>query len=160
MTRFLLLLLAVAIATPFAASQQPPAPQHTQAKEGDLTLADGDVASWNIEQAIEDHETVDPTFHPVPQQPEIKRHSADVLVQKDGKIILDWTPRQHARYLMEEIRQGLHIIQSAPKPSVGDAFALEQGRRLWPKLRDISCRDAPNTMYYDLDGFERYCPGP
>jgi hypothetical protein len=59
---------------------------------------------------------------------------------------------------MEDLRQGIHVLQSADKPRGFDVIALAGARECWPKLRDTSCRETPGIRYYDLDGFEQYCP--
>jgi hypothetical protein len=46
-----------------------------------------------------------------------------MLVLKEG-FLFDWTPGQQARHLMEDLRQGIHILQSADKPRGIDVIAL------------------------------------
>jgi hypothetical protein len=133
--------------------------QSTTHETDSEVLQHGEIVAGNILTAIKMHLVDDPTFQVTKQIPEDARPDRPkILVKRDGKIVFDWTPGQEARYLMETIRQGLHAIQSSGKPRGIDAVALAGGREYWPKLRDISCHDAPSTRYYDLDGFEQYCP--
>jgi hypothetical protein len=121
-------------------------------------LLKGQTIAGNIQEAFTEHISDDSNFRQDKQQPEDKQNDPKVLVFKDGSFIFDWTPGQEARYLMEELRQGIHILQSVQKPRGFDVIALTGAREYWPKLRDISCRENPGIRYYDLDGFEQYCP--
>jgi len=114
--------------------------------------------SDNIEVAITGHITDDANFRRSIQLPEDKRDLPNPLVKKDGSFEFDWTPGQHARYLMEALRQGIHALQSVEKPKGFDVIALAGAREYWPRVRDISCHENPGVRYYDLDGFEQYCP--
>jgi hypothetical protein len=119
-------------------------------------LRKGATVAHNLQTAIAEHEA--DGFSAPKQFPEEKRDLPPLLVRKDGSWDFDWTSGQQARFWMEDIRQGVHALQSAPKPRGFDVIALAGGREYWPKLRDISCRENPGIRYYDLDGFEQYCP--
>jgi hypothetical protein len=123
----------------------------------DILLKGGTIAD-NIETAITGHIADDANFQRAKQFPEDRRDLPNPLLKKDGSFEFDWTPGQHARYLMEALRQGIHALQSVEKPKGFDVIALTGAREYWPKLRDISCRENPSVRYYDLDGFEQYCP--
>lgn len=128
-------------------------PDGTQAE----ILTKAQIVSKNIQTAITAHITDDPTFTDKKQLPEETKTEPKKLVLKNG-FLFDWTPGQEARYLMEELRQGIHVLQSIDKPRGFDVIALAGAREYWPKLRDISCHETPGIRYYDLDGFEQYCP--
>jgi hypothetical protein len=121
-------------------------------------LKHGQIVADNIQTAIVAHITEDANFRRDKQLPEDKQNEPKILYLKDGSFVFDWTPGQEARYLMETLRQGLHILQSVDKPKGLDIIALTGAREYWPKLRDISCHETPGIRYYDLDGFEQYCP--
>ncbi len=121
-------------------------------------LRHGEIVADNIQTAITIHITEDENFRRDKQMPEDKQNHPKALVFKDGSFVFDWTPGQQARYLMEELRQGLHILQSVDKPRGLDIVALTGARDYWPKLRDISCHENSGIRYYDLDGFEQFCP--
>jgi hypothetical protein len=121
-------------------------------------LRTAQIVAGNIETAIRAHLTDDPDFQRRLQLPEDKQHEPKILVKKDGSFEFDWTPGQQARYLMEQMRQGIHALQSVSKPKGMDIIALTGVREYWPKLRDISCRENPGIRYYTLDGFEEFCP--
>ena len=121
-------------------------------------LRKGEIISKNIQTAFIEHITEDSNFRQEKQLPEDQQNHPKILVFKDGSWAFDWTPGQEARYLMEELRQGVHILQSVEKPRGLDVMVLSGAREYWPKLRDISCRENPGIRYYDLDGFEQYCP--
>lgn len=127
-------------------------------ESADEVLIKGEIVAGNIQTAILMHTTDEPDFKNAKQLPDDSRPLPKVLVLKNGDWYFDWTPGQHARYLMEELRQGLHAIQSVEKPRGIDIVALTGAREYWPKLRDISCRESPGTRYYDLDGFAQFCP--
>lgn len=122
------------------------------------SLRHGDIAAGNVQTAITAHLTEDADFHPSKQQPEEKLNPANLLVYGDGTTKFDWTPGQHARYLMEEMRQGVHELRSATKPRGLDAVVFAGVGQTWPSLRDIACAEFPGVRYHDLDGFEQYCP--
>ena len=124
----------------------------------DETLRKGQIVAGNIQTAVTSHILDDPSFRQNKQLPEDPQNHPKILVFKDGSFKFDWTPGQEARYLMEELRQGVHILQSVDKPRGMDIIGLSGAREYWPKLRDISCRENPGIRYYDLDGFEEYCP--
>lgn len=121
-------------------------------------LTKGTIVVSNVDKAVQEHEMFDPDFQPLKQNPEDKREFPVNLFYKNGDFAFDWTQGQRARYLMEDIRQGLHALRAAAKPRGFDAIAFAGGREYWPKLRDISCQESPGIRYYDLDGFEQYCP--
>jgi hypothetical protein len=121
------------------------------------TLRKGQIVAKNIQTAFTEHIVDDPTFGERKQLPEEKQTDPKVLALKDG-FLFDWTPGEEARYLMEKLRQGVHALQSVDKPRGFDVVALSGAREFWPKLRDISCHETPGVRYYDLDGFEQYCP--
>lgn len=121
------------------------------------TLRKSQIVAGNVQSAITEHITDDPTFADKKQLPEEPQTHPKVLTTKDG-FLFDWTPGQEARYLMEELRQGVHILQSVDRPRGFDVIALSGAREYWPKLRDISCHETPGIRYYDLDGFAQYCP--
>jgi hypothetical protein len=121
-------------------------------------LRKGEIVASNIQTAITTHLTFDSTFKVSKQLPEDPQPIPKILVKKDGSFEFDRTPGQHARSLMEEIRQGIHVLQSSDKPRGLDVVALAGGREYWPKLRDISCHESPGIRYFDLDGFTRFCP--
>ena len=121
-------------------------------------LRKGAIVDGNIQKAINRHITEDENFRMSKQQPEDKRDFPAFLVHKNGDVDIDWSTGQCARYYMENIRQGLHALQSVDKPNGFDIIALTGGREYWPKLRDISCHENPGIRYFDLDGFEQYCP--
>jgi len=148
-----LLIFALVGFQPVSAASQPPAVTPT-----DVAFINAAVAAHNIEEAITGHISNDPNFRLSKQLPEDKRQLPPPLIKKDGNFDFDWTVGQHARYLMEELRQGIHILQSSDKSSGLDGIALAGARESWPKMRDISCRESPGIRYYDLDGLERYCP--
>jgi hypothetical protein len=116
------------------------------------------VVAGNILTAITEHLESDPDFRLSKQLPENKRYPPNLLYKRDGSFEFDQTPGQNARSLMEDMRQGVHELQSAEKARGLDGIALAGAREYWPKLRDISCRESPGTRYYDLDGQEQYCP--
>jgi len=135
-----------------------PAQSQSASESTEVILIHATVVDSNIQNALSEHLTLDPNFKASKQLPEDKRDFPPILFNKDNAIEFDWTPGQQARYLMEDIRQGLHQLQSVEKPTGMDGIALAGGREYWPKLRDISCHDKPGIRYYDLDGFEQYCP--
>lgn len=122
------------------------------------TLRKGEIVAHNVQTALTEHQMEDTSFQASKQLPEDKRDFPKMLVLKDNTILLDWTSGQEARYLMEELRQDIHALQSVEKPRGFDIIALTGAREFWPKLRDISCRETPGIRYYDLDGFAQYCP--
>jgi hypothetical protein len=124
----------------------------------DKILIDATVAAQTLEEALSIHFTSDPHFSPTKQNPEDKRTLPQMLFTKDNGLQFDWTPGQHARYLMEELRQGIYQLQSAQNPLGLDSIALAGARESWPKLRGISCQDKPGTRFFDLNGVEQYCP--
>jgi hypothetical protein len=124
----------------------------------DAVFIGATVAAQHIQEAISEHIANDADFHLTKQLPEDKRPGPGILIKKDGSVSFDWTPGQRARDLMEELRQGIHQLQSVEKASGLDGIALSGARENWPKMRDISCHESPGIRYYDLDGFERYCP--
>lgn len=132
--------------------------QNPTTRPPDSDFVEATVAAHNIEEAKTEHITQDPSFRPNKQLPEEKRELPPPLIKRDGSFDFDWTPGQHARYLMEELRQGIHALQSAEKPGGLDGIALAGAREAWPKMRDISCRESPGIRYHDLDGLEQYCP--
>jgi hypothetical protein len=132
--------------------------QKTANQYVDDVLLKAEIVSSNIQQAIRDHFRSDANLRLTKQLPEDKRPDPGILIKKDGSISFDQTPGQHARRLMEELRQGIHQLQSVEKPSGLDGIALEGAREYWPKVRDISCSESPGIRYYDLDGFEQFCP--
>jgi len=132
--------------------------QNPAVESANDVLLRGEIVAGNMQTAITAHLTEDPSFHLSKQLPEDRTPLPRILVKKDGRFAFDWTPGQHARYLMEQIRQGIHSLQASANARGMDAVALAGGRECWPKLRDISCHDAPGTRYYDLDGFEEFCP--
>jgi hypothetical protein len=125
-----------------------------QSQEDVLTM--GDIANHNIQDALEAHAVSDPGFNPQKRQPVEQVRGFDTLVYKNS-FKLDWTTGQHARYLMEELRQGIHELQSATHPQGLDGMALEGARSAWPKLRDVVCTIYPGVRYFDLNGSENYC---
>lgn len=129
-------------------------------KADDEAIFAATTAAWNLDNGIAQHLAQDgPNFHPTKQQPEDNNASLpSLLLRKDGTAFDPATPGQQARELMEELRQGIHALQSAEKAEALDAMALDQGRASWLKMRDIFCRQYPDVRYYDLDGAERYCP--
>jgi hypothetical protein len=131
---------------------------HAQDETEADVLRHGQIVAGNIQTAIVGHLTEDPNFQRNKQLPEDRQNEPKLLYLKDGSFAFDWTPGQEARYLMEELRQGLHILQAVDKPKGFDIIALRGARDYWPKLRDISCRESPGIRYYDLDGFEQFCP--
>jgi hypothetical protein len=133
-------------------------PQSSEVESVSDVLMRAQIVDHNIQTAISIHQQEDRTFTVKKQLPEDKQNEPKVLVMKNGDPVFDWTQGQEARYLMEDIRQGLHALQSVDKARGLDTVALSGGREYWPKLRDISCHYSPGIRYYDLDGFERYCP--
>jgi hypothetical protein len=150
----LLLAVAVLSACSYGISQSP----KSEAAKNEAILLKGEIVAGNIQTAFTSHILDDPHFRQEKQLPEEEQNHPKILVFKDGSFVFDWTPGQHARYLMEELRQGIHILQSVEKPRGFDVIALAGAREYWPKLRDISCQENPGIRYYDLDGFEEYCP--
>lgn len=132
--------------------------QQTSKPDTEETLRKGQIVAGNIQTAITGHILDDPSFRQNKQLPEDPQNHPRILTFKDGSFAFDWTPGQEARYLMEEMRQGIHILQSVDKPRGIDIIALTGAREYWPKLRDISCGENPGIRYYDLDGFDEYCP--
>jgi len=132
--------------------------QEPATEPDDVVFVHAGIAAHNIEEAIAEHISHDPNFHLSKQLPEDRRPDPGILIKKDGTFSFDWTTGQHARYLMEELRQGIHQLQSVDKHIGLDGIALDGARESWPKVRDISCRETPGLRYYDLDGFEKYCP--
>jgi hypothetical protein len=116
------------------------------------------IVAGNIQTAITAHLTEDQDYQVTKQFPEDRRNPPSVLVKKDGSFTFDWTPGQQARNLMEELRQGIHALQSVERARGLDAIALAGAREYWPRLRDLSCRESPGIRYYDLDGFAQFCP--
>jgi hypothetical protein len=146
-------LFCLSAAMYFPARAQVAAPDGTEE-----VLRKGSIVSSNIQTAINEHLALDHSFRLTKQLPEMNHDLPPLLVYKNGDIEFDWTPGQQARFTMEDIRQGLHALQAAEKPTGFDVIALTGGREMWPKLRDVSCREKPGLRYYDLDGFEQYCP--
>jgi hypothetical protein len=132
--------------------------QTSATKTSEAVFVEATVAAHNIEEAITEHITNDANFRWTKQLPEEKRELPPPLIKRDGSFDFDWTVGQHARYLMEELRQGIHQLQSVEKASGLDGIALAGARENWPKMRDISCHETPGIRYFDLDGFEQYCP--
>jgi hypothetical protein len=132
--------------------------QTKTAESTEEILRKGSIVSHNIQTAITAHITEDENFKMSKQIPEERHELPPLLVYKNGNFDFDWTPGQQARFIMEDIRQGLHTLQGVDKPNGFDVIALAGGREYWPKLRDISCHENPGIRYYDLDGFEQYCP--
>ncbi|WP_433965134.1 hypothetical protein [Tunturiibacter gelidiferens] len=132
--------------------------QKSNILETSETLHKAEIVDGNLQTAITAHIKEDPHFHISKQLPEDKQNEAKMLFHKDGGFEFDWTAGQHARYLMEDLRQGIHALQSADKLRGLDTIALSGAREYWPKLRDISCHESPGTRYYDLDGMEQFCP--
>jgi hypothetical protein len=106
-----------------------PSATHDNADE---VLFRGDIVAGNIQTALGAHLAEDPRFRLMKQLPEDRQNDPKMVVKKDGSFYFDWTPGQHARYLMEEIRQGVHELQSAEKPQGLDIVALAGGREYWP----------------------------
>jgi hypothetical protein len=150
MARFICLALSAGLVVPAWAQNQ------LKQSVNDVLLR-GDVVAHNIQVAIMTHLIEDQTFQVSKQSPEEPTILPRILVKKDSSFTFDWTPGQHARYLMEELRQGVHTLQASATPRGMDAVAFAGAREYWPQLRDISCQDAPGTKYYDLDGFPQYC---
>jgi hypothetical protein len=111
--------------------------QQTTSDSTSEILSKGQTVAHNIQEAITEHTTEDEHFLLTKQLPEDKRDLPPPLVFKDGNFAFDWTPGQEARFLMEEIRQGIHALQSVEKPHGLDIIALAGGREYWPKLRDL-----------------------
>jgi hypothetical protein len=112
----------------------------------------------NVQTALQIHWKEDPHFKGQKQLPEDKQNPPKMLFLKDNSILFDWTPGQRARYLMEDLRQGIHELQSADKASGTDIVAVSTAREIWPELRDISCHENPGIRFYDLDGVPHFCP--
>jgi FAD/FMN-containing dehydrogenase len=130
----------------------------TQASD-EKALSGAEIAAWNIQECISHHLVEDaPNFHPAKQEPEDDASLPSMMLRKDGSAFDPATVGQQARALMEELRQGIHALQSAEKAEGMDAMALYQARASWPQMRDIFCREYPEVRYYDLDGIERHCP--
>lgn len=149
-----MLAAAALIGYPYGRSQT----QKSGSTDTEDILLKGEIVAGNIQTALTSHILDDPNFRQDKQQPVDEQNHPKILVFKDGSFEFDWTPGQHARSLMEELRQGIHILQSVDKPRGFDVIALAGAREYWPKLRDISCHENPAIRYYDLDGFEEYCP--
>jgi hypothetical protein len=149
--------IAVCVTALFLASSV--VAQNKTPESVDETLMLGDIVATNIQTALSPHIALDGEFTLKKQEPADSVRDFAVLFYKDGTMAFDWTTGQHARYLMEELRQGIHELQSASKPRGLDVVALGGARDAWPKLRDIACKEYPGIRYYDLDGFERYCAG-
>jgi hypothetical protein len=130
--------------------------QSRESSDEDFHLAE--IAAHNIPEAITAHLADDASFQMNKKQPEDKLPDPPILLRKDGSFSFDWTPSQHARHLMEDLRQGIHALQSAQQARGLDSIALDGARKIWPKMRDIFCRDNPDVQYYDLDGIKQYCP--
>lgn len=150
-------ILIVVLAAVASQSGTAQAPKPNDPETADI-LQKGETVAGNIQTAFIAHITEDSNFQRNKQIPEDPQNHPKVLVFKDGSFKFDWTAGQEARYLMEELRQGIHILQSVSKPRGFDIVALSGAREYWPKLRDISCHEDPGIRYYDLDGFEEYCP--
>lgn len=131
-------------------------PQSSKKQSQEDVLTMGDIANHNIQDALEAHAVSDPGFNPQKQQPVEQVRGFDTLVYK-ASFKLDWTTGQHARYLMEELRQGIHELQSATHPQGLDGMALEGARSAWPKLQEVVCTIYPGVRYFDLNGSENYC---
>jgi hypothetical protein len=127
-------------------------------QSNDEVLTKSEIVSKNIQTAISVHLQTDPNFRVTNQSPTDPQPEPKMLEMKNGTFRFSWTEGQHARYLMESLRQGVHALQSADKPLGLDAVALSGAREFWPKLRDISCHEFPGSRYYGLDGFEQFCP--
>jgi hypothetical protein len=120
---------------------------------------DAEIAKGNLSMCILAH-AMDRDVMSDPQQPEDKVELPPPVTTVDGILVWDWPASLHARSLMEQIRQGLHKLNSVSEPKGADSLAIDQARAVWPKLRDIYCRAVPSVGYHDLDGIQRYCPGP
>lgn len=124
----------------------------------DQILFDAEAAARFLQKAIEEHTYREPNFRPHRQFPEDKLPPTPTLLHRDGSLTPDWTPEQHARFLMEQLRQGIHAVQGAERSWTIDILALESARAAWPGVRDLFCSVHPNVVYYDSDGFKHYCP--
>src|ERR1700722_15151998 len=89
----------------------------------DILRKGGNVSS-NIQTAVSEHLALDHSFKLTKQLPELKSDLPPLLFYKDESWIFDWTPGQQARFIMEDIRQGLHALQGAEKPTGFDIVAL------------------------------------
>jgi hypothetical protein len=156
----ILLTSAIALGQPLL--PKPSAPSPTPTEEPQLkpeeVIFQAEAAALYLQKAIEEHTFREPSFRPHKQQPEDRLPDPPTLLHRDGRLTLDWTPTQHARFLMERLRQGLHAVQSAERSWTIDILALESARAAWPQMRDMFCAENPEVVYYDPDGFKHYCP--
>lgn len=144
---------------PPAAPELEAAPPPARPKlNSDQILFDAEAAAHFLQKAIEEHTYREPNFRPRRQFPEDRLPPTPMLLHRDGALTPDWTPEQHARALMEQLRQGMHAVQGAERSWTIDILALESARAAWPGVRDLFCSAHPNVVYYDSDGFKHYCP--
>jgi hypothetical protein len=120
--------------------------QAGKASSSEDLLIEGDIANHNLLDALDFHFVSNPEELLKKQEPQEKVLDFGILVFESGKLQLDWTTGQHARYLLEEIRQAIHQLQSA-SCSIGlDGMAIDNGRAVWPKLRDLTCQEYPSMV--------------
>lgn len=150
----------LSLLTPDApALESAPPPPPAPALNTDQILFEAEAAARFLQKAIEEHTYREQNFHPRRQFPEDRLPETPTLLHRDGSLTPDWTPPQHARYLMERLRQGIHAVQGADRSWTIDILALESARAAWPGVRDLFCSVHPEVVYYDSDGFKHYCPG-
>jgi hypothetical protein len=145
---------------PLAPTPEPPLPtdpaQPTLAPE--QVIFEAEAAALYLQKAIEEHAARETRFRPHKQQPEDILPNPPMLERRGGGCYQDWTISQHARFLMEKLRQGIHAVHTAEYAWTIDILALESARRAWPQVRDLFCAANPEAVYYDTDGFRHYCP--
>jgi hypothetical protein len=124
--------------------------------QDEIVLFGGDLAAFSLSNGISMMQ-MQSQFAIQHQEPELKI-PFPVLLQTRHEMVIDWTDGQHARYLMEEIRQGVYALRGHEENNFDAFVGIRKGRELWPKIRDIACKDKPSLLYYHLDGTKDYCP--
>jgi len=119
-------------------------------------LIEGDLAFGEVTDALALHLNAHPDTY-VLVKPNLKEKVPEpgMLVFKN-QIKLDWTTGQHAHSLVENLRLGVYEL-GAQKSEGLDSMALDHGKRIWPEVRNIYCREYPGARYFDLAWQEQYC---
>lgn len=123
----------------------------------DHLLFEGQRIDNDLQAAILTHLKNDPHFKDLKQEPQDTQYAGHILVMSDNTIESDWTSGQHARFLMEELRQGIFSLGKAKRTPIDD-YILINANMIWPLIRDLACQDKHKVRYYDLNGAEQFCP--
>ncbi|SRR6266568_7471548 len=125
-------------------------------RSNEEVLIEGDLALSEVTDALALHlSTHRDTYVLVKSNSKEKVPQPGMLVFRN-QIKLDWTTGQHAHSLVENLRLGVYEL-AAQKPEDLDLMALDHGKRIWPDVRNIYCREYPGARYFDLAWQEQYC---